>query len=33
VSGTATSPVFKGSGNLTIGRDGVPFEKALACGG
>ncbi|MEA2421040.1 MAG: hypothetical protein QOF55_139 [Thermoleophilaceae bacterium] len=33
VSGSATSPEFKGSGNLTIGRDGVPFEKALACGG
>jgi len=32
VSGAATSPEFKGSGNLTIGQEGVPFQKALACG-
>lgn len=31
-SGTATSPAFKGPGNLTIGRDGVPLLKAIACG-
>ena len=31
VSGIATSPPFKGSGNATIGRDGVPLLKAFAC--
>jgi hypothetical protein len=32
VSGVATSPAFKGSGNMTIGQDGVPTFKVLACG-
>jgi hypothetical protein len=32
VSGAATSPEFKGSGNATIGQNGVPVLKAVACG-
>ncbi len=32
VSGTATSPAFKGPGNMTIGQDGVPLLKTIACG-